>query len=128
MAIRIQIEVSDLRAAVNGILEEYGDDAAEAIEKSATKVAKDVVKELKKGGAYNGGEDFNKGWTSQTTPTRLGTTAVVYNKTKPGLAHLLEFGHAKRNGGRTRAFNFIAPVADTIEQRFIDELNDTLGG
>ena len=35
----------------------------------------------------------------------------VYS-TKPGMPHLLEKGHAKIGGGRTRAIEHIAPAAD----------------
>lgn len=116
MAIRIGAD--SLRETINSLLDEYGTEANEAITAASKEVARDVVKDLKKGGSYNGGADFNKGWTSTTELSRLGTSTVVHNKTKPGLAHLLEFGHAKRNGGRTKAFNFIAPVEATVGERF----------
>lgn len=112
------IDVSGLRNVINDYLAEYGEEASKAITEASKTTAKEVVKELRKGGGYNGGERFNKGWTSKTETSRLGTSTTVYNSTKPGLAHLLEFGHAKRNGGRTRAFNFIAPVNDSVEKRF----------
>lgn len=113
-----KIDASGLRNVVNEYLAEYGDQATEAIEEASKATAKEVVKELRKGGGYNGGEKFNKGWTSKTEVSRLGSSTTVYNSTQPGLAHLLEFGHAKRNGGRTRAFNFIAPVSDSVEKKF----------
>lgn len=113
-----KIDASGLRNVVNEYLAEYGDQATEAIEEASKATAKEVVKELRKGGGYNGGEKFNKGWTSKTEASRLGSSTTVYNSTQPGLAHLLEFGHAKRNGGRTRAFNFIAPVSDSVEKKF----------
>lgn len=112
------INADSLRAVINDYLTEYGDEATAAIEEAGKATAKEVVKELRKGGGYNGGERFNKGWTSKTEASRLGSATTVYNSTQPGLAHLLEFGHAKRNGGRTKAFNFIAPVADNVESKF----------
>jgi len=116
----MKIDSSQLQATINEILAEYGDSAKEAIEDSCKVVAKTVVKDLRKAGDFNNGEDFRKGWASKTEQTRFGASTVVYNRTKPGLAHLLEFGHAKMNGGRTKAFNFIAPINDTVQQKFTD--------
>ena len=126
MAVRIGSE--SLRNTIENILEQYGDSAKGVVEEACKDVAKQVVKDLRQAGDFNRGEDFRKGWTSKTENTRFGASVVVYNKTKPGLAHLLEFGHAKRNGGRTRAFNFIAPINDTVEKKFLDAFQKNLGG
>lgn len=123
----LKIDSDRLRDTINDILEEYGEEARDTIEAASKTVAKQVVQDLKKGGSYEGGAEFNKGWTSKTETSRLGAETVVYNRTKPGLAHLLEFGHAKRNGGRTRAFNFIAPVADSIGEKFEAAFEKALG-
>ena len=124
----MKIDSQALAATINGYLEEYGDDVREAIEASSKKVAKEVVKELKQGGGFGGTGEFNKGWTSKTEQTRLGSGTVVYNKSQPGLAHLLEFGHAKANGGRTKAYNFIAPINDSIEDKFVTAFEQSIGG
>ena len=124
----MNIAPQDLAATINEYLEEYGDSVQDAIEVSSKKVAKEAAKELQKGGSYGGTGKFNKGWTSTTEKTRLGAESVVYNKTAPGLAHLLEFGHAKQNGGRTRAFNFIAPINDSVEDRFVQAIEQAIGG
>ena len=116
------IKADELTRAITQILDDYGPMAQEAIEDACKVVAKDAVKTLKKGGGFGGTGEFNKGWTSSTESDRLGSITTVYNKTQPGLAHLLEFGHAKRGGGRTKAFNFIAPVADSIADKLIDEV------
>lgn len=124
----VRIDSQSLRETINGILEEYGDEAKEAVEAGAKDTAKAVVQELRKAGDFNRGEDFRKGWAAKTETTRLGATTTVYNRTKPGLAHLLEFGHAKQNGGRTKAFNFIAPIADTVEEKFLAAFEKKMGG
>ncbi len=124
----VKINSQRLADVINGYLEEYGASVREAIETSSKQVAKDVVKELKQGGGFGGTGEFNKGWTSKTEQTRFGAETVVYNKTAPGLAHLLEFGHAKMNGGRTKAFNFIAPVNDSIEEKFVRAFEQSIGG
>lgn len=50
----------------------------------------------------------------------------VYS-TKPGLPHLLEKGHAKVGGGRTRAIEHIAPAADDGFERCGQVILATLG-
>lgn len=124
----VKIDTDELRETINGLLEEYGDEAKDAIEAGAKDTAKAVVQELRKAGDFNRGQDFRKGWSAKTEMTRLGSSTVVYNRTKPGLAHLLEFGHAKQNGGRTKAFNFIAPIADTVEEKFLAAFEQKMGG
>lgn len=124
----VKIDSQRLADVINGYLEEYGSSVREAIETASKQVAKEVVKELKQGGDFGGTGEFNKGWTSKTELTRLGSETVVYNKTAPGLAHLLEFGHAKQNGGRTKAYNFIAPVNDAVEDKFVKAFEQSIGG
>lgn len=126
----MNIKGPELLDVCSELLEEYGAEVNDAVDAVSKLVANDVAKELRKAGTFNGGKEFRSGWAVKTTRTRLGNTYTVYNKTKPGLAHLLEFGHAKANGGRTRAFNFIAPIADTVEEKFRVKFADkiTRGG
>lgn len=124
----VKINSDSLAATIESILDEYGDTAKEVVEDSCKDVAKQVVKDLRKAGDFNNGQDFRKGWASKTENTRFGASVVVYNKTKPGLAHLLEFGHVKTNGGRTKAFNFIAPINDTVETKFLEAFTKQMGG
>lgn len=120
MASRI-VDAADMATIIQDYLDEYGLQVKDSLQKASATTGKKVAKELQKGGDYNTnavGAKFNRGWTATEEKTRIGISTVVHNTTVPGLAHLLEFGHAKRNGGRTKAFNFIAPVANNVEGLF----------
>lgn len=44
---------------------------------------------------------YSKGWKAKTDLTRLGAETTIYQGKRPSLAHLLEFGHPIKSGGRT---------------------------
>lgn len=121
------IGVGELQGAVMEILEEYGDAATEAIRSAAPPVAREARKSLRGSSPVGGGSrHYAQGWAVQSQDTRHGISVVVYNRVKPGLTHLLEFGHALRSGGRTRAFPHIAPVNDAAQTKFLEEVRKRL--
>ena len=125
----MRIKAADFSKTVQGLMDKFGDVAESVLADAVWKTAGTAVKELKKGQSspqFQGGEKYNKGWSRKLVTKRLYAEAIVYNKTAPGLAHLLEFGHAKRNGGRTRAFPHISPVNDQVEDMFVDNFTDAL--
>ena len=120
------VKPADLKAAVDDILGDYFEDVAEASDIAVTKTAEEAVSKLKSAHAGFNDKKYSKGWTKKITKHRLYSEAVVYNKTQGHLTHLLEFGHAKRNGGRARAFPHIAPVNDEVPDIFADEFSAAL--
>lgn len=123
----ITIKSDQLAAAVNNILLEYGDEAKEILEDTISKTAKDATKQLKTAGSFGGTGKYKKGWSSRIEKKRVAVEAVVYNSAAPGLAHLLEFGHAKQNGGRTQEFVHIAPINDQVQEDVVRRLEERLG-
>lgn len=126
-----RVDASGLKKLVNQYLDEYGKSVYEAVEKASATTAKALVKQLRQGGSYNTGEvgkKYNRGWTAEQQVSRMTSSktmiapTIVFNKDVPGLAHLLEYGHAKRNGGRTTEFNYIRPAVDSVEDRFAEEV------
>lgn len=93
-------------------LSEYTDDVTEKLDDAKDEISKEAVAELKTTSPKKTG-DYAKGWARKKTAHGY----VVYNRTDYQLTHLLENGHAKRNGGRVRAYPHIAPV----EQKVIDK-------
>lgn len=110
--------IDKLDTAIKKILDDYGDDvsrdASEVTKKMAQKGATAVNQQA---AAKFGGNKYRKSWTSQYEETRLTSTAVIYSK-MPGLPHLLENGHAKRNGGRWNGVEHIKPVEEKLATEY----------
>ena len=67
---------------------------------------------------------YAKSWRTKTTKESSSALEItVYSPTRYMLAHLLEHGHAMRNGGRVAAKVHIAPA----EQDGIEELETEIG-
>ena len=120
-----KIPIDRLAAEINKILTEYGNEVQENVDDAARRVTKAGAKAVR-GNAQstfrvgNGEKNYAKGWTSKFETGRLSAQGIIYNKDLPGLPHLLEHGHANRNGGRTPVPGrpHIAPVEQKIIEDF----------
>lgn len=118
--------IGNFSSEIKKILEEYGEEVQEVVSKSIEAEAPKVVKELKKSSPKNRGE-YAKSWKKEIEKDRLnGTKMTVYNEKHYRLTHLLEFGHALRSGGRTRAIPHIKPAQDKAEKEIIREIEERL--
>lgn len=108
------------------ILDDYGDEVKNVARKDAKKAGRQTAKELKNVSPKDSGE-YASGWATKQVDE---DTVTVYNRKMPGLAHLLEKGHLIRNKkgtyGRAPAHPHIAPVAERMEQEFIDKVERDL--
>ena len=111
------IPISQLSAAVMEELEEYADLAAEDMKSAVKKAAATVRKDIEAGAPRNTG-DYAKSWAVKTTKESSKALQVtVYSRNRYQIAHLLEYGHAKRGGGRVAAKPHIAAAEEVgIEQ------------
>ena len=113
---------------VKKILDEYQGDVVEVVAQTTKEVARDAVKKLKAESPRKTGR-YAKGWTYNTEKGRLTASATVYGKSGTyQLAHLLEKGHAKRNGGRVRAIPHIAPVEEWANEELMSKTSRRLEG
>ena len=67
------------------------EDVQKAVEMAAKQAKRDIVQ------ASPGDGDYRSGWSVRTKKSSHGVEAIVFNKTKPGLTHLLEKSHVIRN-------------------------------
>ena len=119
--------IDGMAAAIMEGLQEYADLATDelksAVKKAGTSVKKDIQANApKKTGAYS------KSWAVKTTKeTSTSLELTVHSKNKYQLGHLLEFGHAKRGGGRTKAQAHIAPAEEAGEKQLEQDIERALG-
>ena len=91
-------------------LQEYADLATDDMKAAVKKAGDEAKKDVQAGAPVKSGK-YKKSWTVKTTKENSNSLELtVHSRNRYQLAHLLEFGHAKRNGGRTRAFPHIAPA------------------
>lgn len=113
-----------LGEAIKQALDEYAIDTAKDLGEVAKELGENARRLLRETSPKNTGE-YAKSWRIEVENTRLGSLVTVYS-TKPGLPHLLENGHALRNGGRAPAIPHIAPVAEGIDEKFLKEVESRL--
>lgn len=113
-----KVPVDRLADAVKKVLRDYAQDVDKDVNDLTRAIGKKGAQAVKQAsaGAFGGGA-YSKSWTSTLETSRFGSTAVIHSK-KPGLPHLLENGHAKRNGGRVSGRSHIAPVEEKLVEEF----------
>ena len=126
----IRIAPQDLQKTVEALLDKYGDEVIEAAEEAIETTATEAVKEVKARSPKRTGK-YRKGWAKKIEKGRLGSKAIVYNRTQYRITHLLEFGHVLKVGGRTKgrapAYPHIAEVNDKMPDMFARNLEKELG-
>lgn len=106
------LELDGLADAVMKELTEYADLATVDM-KAAVKKAGNTVKKQIQGSAPKDTGAYSKSWSVKNTKeTSKSLEVTVYSRNRYQLAHLLEFGHAKRGGGRVAGRSHIAPAEE----------------
>ena len=122
------VQIDNLTSEVMKGLMEYKDlvtsDMKVAVRKAGRSVKKDIQANApKKTGAYS------KSWKVSTTKeTSESLELTVHSPKKYQLAHLLEKGHAKRGGGRTKAVPHIAPAEESAVKPLESDIKKAIGG
>lgn len=105
------VNTDELAVELSRAVKDYTDDVQEAVDKEVRSTATKVKREIKQDSPRDSGE-YADGWSRKTSRKGGNTTVTIYNKEKPSLTHLLEFGHAKVNGGRVAGMPHIQPAYD----------------
>lgn len=123
-----RVRIDSLAAAVMAGLTEYADLAASDMKKAVRKAGTTVRKEIEANAPSDTGA-YAKSWSVKNTrETSNSLEVTVHSKNRYQLAHLLEFGHAKRGGGRVTGKAHIAPAEQRAVETLEQEIEKALRG
>lgn len=121
-----KIDIDNLAIHVMTELRLYGKATYEQVEKAVTETAKETVNELKITSPVGDTGDYAKSWRYKRDDKAKGRkkfNLIVYAK-KPDyrITHLLEYGHVKVGGGRTKAYPHIKNAEETAKKRLENKI------
>lgn len=123
-----KISINQLSAAVMEAVREYADTATEEVKQAVTETGDTVRDEIRQNAPKDTGR-YAQSWTvKKTKETSQSLTVTVHSKDHYQLAHLLEFGHAKRGGGRVAAQPHIAQAEEHGIEQLEEKLRKALEG
>lgn len=108
-----------LSADIDQILKEYQMGVLDGLDTALKKLAqkgRNAVQRNARAVIAKKRRRYSNGWAYKVEKSSnlWAANAVIYQKSVPGLVHLLEHGHAKVNGGRTRALVHVEPVEEEL--------------
>lgn len=123
--------IDKLSSAISDELKLYSSSVVEGMKKVNDECMKEFVSDTKRDAPRSNLKrkgTFAKNITSKTTfetPNRKVNTWYVKNP-EYRLTHLIKNGHAKRNGGRTKAQDFITPNYDKLDKNFEEGIKEVI--
>lgn len=122
------MKIEQLSKAIEQELELQKESATKAVKNAAQETARSVKEDISANAPKGRTGKYARSWRSkktEETPTSV-TYTVHANKDGYRLAHLLEFGHAKRGGGRVFARPHIRAAEERGSREFEDRIRRNL--
>lgn len=108
-----RVSIDALADTVMEYLNGYAKVSTENMKKAVRKAGNTVKREVGANAPKDTGK-YAKSWSVKNTKeTSNALEVTVYSRNKYQLAHLLEYGHAKRGGGRVAGKSHIATAEET---------------
>jgi hypothetical protein len=126
MAVKVQIE--GLANAINTELKLYSQNIRDGIDRVGEKNIKDLVEDTKNTAPVGKRRKHYKNSIKyKTRKSRLNTWFIWYvNGSDYRLSHLLENGHALRNGGRIAGTHFIQKATDKMLENYEKDVEEVI--
>ena len=121
-----KVSIDQMASVIMDSLKEYADLATDDLKAAVKKTGNEVRKQIQSTAPKASGK-YSKSWSVKTTKeSSNGMEVTVYSRNRYQLAHLLEFGHAKRGGGRVAARPHIAAAEQAGIESFEQAIERSL--
>lgn len=119
------ISIGKLGTELAKELKNYSEDVSDKVNEKSLELANKAVKKLKETSPKRTGH-YRKSWKVKTKKFvyRKGNIHIIHNTTSH--SHLIEHGHAKRDGGRVEGIPHIAPVEKEVIEEFIESVEEII--
>lgn len=122
------IKLDNLSKVIADELKLYGAEVTEGIKKKNDECMNQFVKDTRKDAPQGKRKKFYKHITSKTTVDTPNKKINAWYVKDPEyrLTHLIKNGHAKRNGGRTKAQDFITSNYEKMEKNYEEGIKEVI--
>lgn len=123
-----KIPVEELSGAIEKELNAYAEKSVDVVKKAVKDTATDIKKDISNRAPVGATGKYAKSWRTKKTAETDSSVSYVVHANKDGyrLAHLLEFGHALRNGGRSQAIPHIKPAEESGKKELEERIRGGL--
>ena len=125
------IGVGELAETVDRVLTSYGRAVAEGVETATRAAAQSLLQKTRAQQYKNKGTKYrNSMAVKQNGKSIGGATSWLWYVKAPHyrLSHLLEYGHATPNGGRTVAYHHISGALEAVGADFVRDVRRAIDG
>lgn len=123
-----RIEIPQLSDAIREALSTYSDGLTQGVNAAAEDTVKRLVSMTKATAPKGARGKYRRAITYKEKPGHLGSKVYVWGAKAPEyrLTHLLVYGHATRDGGRTRANPFLQDACETVFPEFEQKVKEVI--
>lgn len=119
-------QIDNLSDEIMKGLKEYAEITSDKVKSAVKTAGETAVNEIKSNAPHDTGK-YAKSWSVKTAKeTSDSLVLTVYSRDHYRLTHLLEFGHAKRNGGRVPAQPHIASAEEKSVEKLEEEIRKSI--